>query len=317
MRISTVFLILFTFMGLSVKAQYTETLNSNRPGESQGAFAVGTGVYQLEVGGFYGNDEHALFKTNTHLWGADYALRVGILAEILELNIIGSYQSETTTLQIANRDEKFKRSNFKQNTIGGKFLLYDPYKNADDKPNLYSWKANQRFKWKKLIPAIAIYGGGNISFWDNPYTYEGEANFSPKAALITQNNWGRWVFVMNFIADKFTEQYPTYAGIATLTHAVTSKFAIFGEYQAIVSDIYADDIVRGGAAYLFTKDFQVDISGLINFKDTPQRWQVAAGVSYRLDRHQEEEYDQDSQEGNHRRVRSEKRGLFGKKKEKQ
>lgn len=313
MRISSLFLILFTFIGYSAQAQYTETLNSNRPGESQGAFAVGTGVYQLEVGGFYGNDEHALYKTNTHLWGADYSLRVGILAEILELNLIGSYQSETTALQIANRDEEFKRSNFKQNTIGGKFLLYDPYKNADDKPNLYSWKANHRFKWKKLIPAIAIYGGANISFWDNPYTYEGEANFSPKAAVITQNNWGRWVLVMNFIADKFTEQYPTYAGIATLTHAVTPKFAIFGEYQAIVSDIYADDIARGGAAYLFTKDFQLDISGLVNFKDTPQRWQVAAGVTYRLDRHKEEEYDKNSQEGNHRRVRSEKRGFFGKK----
>jgi hypothetical protein len=189
-------------------------------------------------------------------------------------------------------------TNFRSNTFGAKFLLFDPNVSVKEKKvNLYSWKANQRFNWRTLIPAVSVYGGANLLWWENPYKFEGESAISPKASIITQNNWGQWVLVMNFIADKFTEEFPSYGGIFTLTHAITPEFAIFGEFQTYISDLYADDLVRGGAAYLFAKDFQVDISGLVNFKDTPSRWQVAAGVSYRFDFHKDDEYIEDTYEG--------------------
>ncbi len=95
-------------------------------------------------------------------------------------------------------------------------------------------------------------------------------------------------------------------GIATVTHAITPQLAIFGEYQGINSDVYADDILRGGAAYLIGSNFQVDVSGLINFKDTPSRWQLAAGISWRLDLHEIDEFLEESDEGNNRKARSEK-----------
>ncbi|HET8838519.1 MAG TPA: transporter, partial [Flavobacteriaceae bacterium] len=60
--------------------------------------------------------------------------------------------------------------------------------------------------------------------------------------------------------------------------------------QAIKGDLYSDDIFRAGAAYLINQDFQVHASGLMNFKDTPSKWQVAVGVSYRLDMHSYDEY---------------------------
>ncbi len=294
---TTVSLLFIFSVIFQTRAQYTETINSNRPGESQGAFAVGKNVLQLEAGVFMGNDNHSLYYTDTDILGASYGLRFGFLTEILELNFFGSFQQEKTLLSRGVVEEEFERANFKQNTIGAKFLLFDPYRSLEeDKPNLYSWKANQGFKWKTLIPAISVYAGANFSWWDNPYMFEGESVISPKATIITQNNWGRWVLVINIIGDKFTEEYPTYAGIATLTHAITPKFAVFGEYQGLVSDIYADDLFRGGAAYLFGKDFQLDISGLINVKDTPSRWQVAAGISYRMDMHKDEEYIEEDEE---------------------
>ncbi|MDT0690535.1 transporter [Salegentibacter sp. F188] len=286
---------LFICTVFNVHAQYTETINSNRPGESQGGFAVGKGVIQLEGGGYMGNDDHALYRQETDVFGAMYGLRIGLLTENLELNLFGSFQDETTSVRIGNREQEAHIRNFRTNTFGAKYLVYDPYKNAEeDKPNLYSWKANRRFKWKTLIPAISVYGGGNFSVGENPYLYPGESKLSPKAAIITQNNWGRWVLVMNFIADKFTEEFPSYGAIATVTHAVSPKFALFGEYQGYISDLYADDIVRGGAAYLLFDNLQMDISGLINFKDTPSRWQIAGGFSYRLDFHKDDEILGDS-----------------------
>lgn len=301
--------LLFFFSGCFIaQAQYTETINSNRPGSSQGAFSVGTGVLQLEAGGYTGNDEHSILRTNTDILGADYAVRYGMFFEAFEISLTGSFQGEITTIRVGPNDVEFKRSNFKTNTLGLKYMIFDPYRDIEpDTPNLYSWKANQRFKWKTLIPAVAVYAGANFSFGENPYLYEGERNFSPKLALISQNNWnGGWVLVTNLIIDKISEDFPTFAGIVTLTHAFNPKFAGFLEYQGIISDIYADDLARIGVAYLLTDNFQFDVSGLINFKNTPSRWQIAAGFSYRLDMHKHDEYLKDSYEGDRRRGRTER-----------
>ena len=298
---------LFLIIASNLHAQYTETINSNRPGQSQGAFAVGTNVIQLETGPYFGNDEHSGLGTDTDIWGVDYQLRYGLLFERLELNLTGAFESQSIFRDFLGTVTESSIRNFKSNTIGAKYLIFDPYVSLEeDKPNLYSWKANRRFKWKNLIPAISIYAGANFSFGDNPYLFEGEGKFSPKAAIITQNNWGRWVLVMNLIADKLSEDFRSYTGIITVTHTLNPNLAIFGEYQGIKGDIYADDILRAGGAYLIGNNFQFDVSGLINFKDTPSKWQVAAGVSYRLDLHKVDEFLEDSNEGNRRRQRSEK-----------
>ncbi|QYA27226.1 transporter [Gramella sp. MT6] len=302
----TAILSLFLIIATNLHAQYTETINSNRPGQSQGAFAVGTNVIQLESGPYFGSEEHTGLGTDTDIWGVDYQLRYGLLFENLELNLTGSFESQDIFRDFLGVTSESTIRNFKTNSIGAKYLIFDPYKSLEeDKPNLYSWKANQRFKWKTLIPAISIYAGANFSFGDNPYLYEGEGKFSPKAAIITQNNWGRWVLVLNLIADKLSEDYRSYTGIVTVTHTLSQNLAIFGEYQAIKSDIYADDILRAGGAYLIGEDFQFDVSGLVNFKDTPSKWQVAAGVSYRFDLHKMDEFLEESNEGNKRRQRTE------------
>ncbi|TDN87879.1 outer membrane putative beta-barrel porin/alpha-amylase [Salegentibacter sp. 24] len=295
LKVSIVFIF---FAIISANGQYTETINSNRPGESQGAYAVGKNVLQLEAGAYMGHENHILYNSDTDILGASYGLRYGFLTEILELNFFGSFQDQVTSIPVGNSTDEFKTSNFTTNIIGAKFLLFDPNVSIQEREvNLYSWEANQRMDFRSLIPAVSIYAGANFMWWENPYMFEGESEISPKAAVITQQNWGRWVLVMNFIADKFTEEFPSYGGVFTLTHAITPEFAIFGEFQTYISDLYADELVRGGAAYLLSKDFQLDISGLVNFKDTPSRWQVAAGVSFRLDFHEDDEYIEDTYEG--------------------
>lgn len=285
------FLTCLSFGSFSAFAQYTETINSNRPGNSQGAFAVGNNVLQLETGLRLGQREHSLRNLETNQYGIDYSLRYGLGMERLELSLIGSFLVSHQNMLVGANTEEIKFSNFESNTLGLKYLVYDPYrKRSLEQWDIRSWDANFKFKWRDLIPAVSLYAGANILGGNNPYMYPEEPNISPKVALITQHNYRRWVLVMNFIADKFASDYPTYAGIFTLTHSLNRSIAIFGEYQAIKSDLYSDDIARAGAAYLINRNFQVDLAGLINFKDTPSRWQIAVGVSYRLDMHNVDEY---------------------------
>ena len=53
MRIlKSIFVLLVLFSFTHVNAQYTEVINSNRPGVSESAFSIGTGVIQFEAGAF-------------------------------------------------------------------------------------------------------------------------------------------------------------------------------------------------------------------------------------------------------------------------
>jgi len=277
-------IILLFVISSSSFSQYTETINSNRPGFSYGAYAVGAGVIQGEMGARYGNDNHDLLKEDVDIFNLDYSLRYGLILERLEVILDGTYSREKVMISRGLSSENFTNNNFKRNTFGAKYLVYDRNLKKDlEGPNVISWKANNTFQWDDLIPSISVYAGANLLFGDNPFMFDNEPNISPKVGIITQNNYKNWVFVTNFIADKFNTDYPSYEGIFTITHTITRDIAIFGEYQFIINDLYSDDLFRFGAGYLAIKDMQIDASVMLNAKDTPSRWYAAFGVSYRYD----------------------------------
>lgn len=308
---STLFLLLI-LTTTQVFCQYTDVINSNRPGVSRSAFSVGTNVAQFEIGPYSIKEERTPTVANEVLgFGIDFAVRYGLLFEELELNIEGTYQNDTKTFASDFSNEE-NRANFKSITIGAKYLVYDPYKNAeDDKPNLYSWKANRQFKWKSLIPAVSVYLGGNYDTKNNPYTPDGAEGFSPKIMVATQNNFsGGWVLIMNLIADRvftkpkneealkriYGEDYSIsgFQYILTLTHSFSLKWVIFGEAQGIKNDTYSDNLFRFGGAYLWGKDFQLDTAITFNTKDTPSVFSVNFGASYRLDFHKDKIKENDN-----------------------
>ncbi len=283
-------LILIFFISHSTFSQYTDLINSNRPGVSRSAFSVGTNVLQFEAGPYILKEEHTPLQNEVSGFGADFAVRYGLFFEQLEINIQGTYQNDTFTDNRSVISTENKRSNFKSFTIGAQYLVYDPYKNDDGKPNLYSWKANRGFKIKSLIPAVAIYGGANFDTKDNPYLGPEVEGFSPKVLLATQNNFsGGWVYVMNFIYNRFTTDYPEFQYILTLTKSINKKWVVFAEAQGIDNDIYADNLFRFGGAYLLSENFQLDTALTFNTKDTPSVFSVNFGGSYRFDFHRDKE----------------------------
>jgi hypothetical protein len=293
-------------------SQYTEVINSNRPGVSRSAFSVGTNVAQLELGPYIVNEKHTPLKYEVSGLGVDFAARYGFLFEELELNLEGTFQNDTFTDNRSTSPSEDTRSNFKHFTLGAKYLVYDPYKNSEEeKPNLYSWKANHQFKWNSLIPAVAVYIGANYDTKNNPYTAPGIEGFSPKVMIATQNNLaGGWVFVMNLIKDRIGSDYSDFEYILTLTHSFNPQWVVFGEAQGIKSDFYADNLFRLGGAYLWGKDFQLDTAVTFNTKDTPSVFSVNFGASYRLDFHKDKEIDNggSAKEEGKRKSRQQKKG---------
>ena len=290
--IKSTLVFLITLISTHAFSQYTDVINSNRPGVSRSAFSVGTNVAQFEVGPYMIKEKHNRLNHEVSGFGVDFAARYGLLWEELELNIEGTFQSDTKTY-IRNISAEDKRANFKYVTLGAKYLVFDPYKNSEgEKPNLYSWKANHRFKWKSLIPAVSVYLGANYDTKNNPYITSTVEGFSPKVMVATQHNFsGGFVFIMNLIKDRIGTDQSDFQYILTLTHAINPKWVVFGEAQGIKSDFYADNLFRFGGAYLWSKDFQLDTAITLNSKDTPSVFGVNFGMSYRLDFHKDKEID--------------------------
>src|SRR5690606_22078147 len=122
-----------------------DVINSNRPGQSVSAYAVGKNVVQAEGGISYEQRDHSKMFTESNLFGIDLSLRYGLLFESLEINYEGVYNSQNITYTRTGNEDKW--SDFSRNRLGLKYLVFDPYKNPEfSKPNLYSWKANHRFQ---------------------------------------------------------------------------------------------------------------------------------------------------------------------------
>ena len=287
----------------SINSQYTETINSNRPGLSHGAFSIGKNVLQFELGYKNSNYENSYYNNSIILEVKySYTLRYGFLNNKLEVFLDGSYNENKVTDNIVNN--YYDNSFLGKQTLGFKFLVFDPFKNKKwHSVNLLSWKKNRNIKLTDFIPAISVYTGLNYissksNSFDDPFTifkkgtvFEiNEKSINPKVGLITQNHFlGKWVLVNNISLDRLGTSYSIFNFITTLTHNFKNpRWSSFLEFETFKNDIYSDNYFKFGTAYLFNNDLQIDSSFGFNSKKTPSNLYVSLGVSTRFDWYEDE-----------------------------
>jgi len=264
--------------GASLYGQYTDIINSNRPGNSMGAYSVGKGVLQWELGGVFDQQDHQLLRYKSMIYQQELSMRYGLIGERLEISAQWGYQWESTL------GSTFK--DIHQSDIALKLLLFDPYKNPQfEAVNLYSWKDQHRFKLKRLIPALSAGIGYHFFSPTNLFNSWYPTN-SPKFMLFTQNSLtNRLVLVTNHVWDHVQTDWPEYRFLASLTHTLGRDWSVFYESEFIKNDLYADHLLRIGGAFLQTKNLQWDTHFALNFKETPRRKTFGIGISYRIDPH--------------------------------
>ncbi len=304
-------LFLAIILSLDVAAQYTEVINSRRPGYSQSPYSIGTNVYQVEGGLFYRNaiDSSAFNKA----MGSDLFLRTGQLGERLEFNLDLRIQHDDLnvydSINAGVTTEKY--FGLSQMTIGAKYMIYMP-KYKDPAKEIRSWKRKTAFDTRRLIPSIGVYAGLNTNFLSKPHKLN---RLSPKAAILLQHDFSDYfIWVNNIIGDHLNlQEYRNYGYISTLIISLTDRFSLYGEHQGTFYKQYKEFKVGGGMAYLLSPTWQIDINLHRNFnKENNTYYQGGLGVSWRLDRH----YDKPKRpkkDGSGRRKGKRKFKLFGKK----
>lgn len=276
-------------------AQYTEVINSRRPGFSDSPYSVGTGIYQVEGGLFYKNVGNYLFydqeleqgvSYGSTSFGTDVMLRTGLFLEKLEFNLDMALLSENRDY---TRPAGLSESGFgfSKLTLGAKYLVYKP-EYTDKSKEIRSWKKRHSFDKRRLIPAVGVYAGLNTNLLTD--LYKNPDGISPRFAVFTQNDISeRFIVLFNFIADyAFTDQSEN-SYIITLTYALTEQFSVFGENQGFFRKNVPNDFQFGaGGAYLINKDMQADLSArMILDERGDNTYIIGGGVSWRLDRHKD------------------------------
>ena len=85
-RLNATLQLFFVLIWTIASGQYTSIINSNRPGLTQGAYSVGPGVYQLEFGTSYRQDNFlSLAQAKSKGAGFTLDLRTGLILQNLEL----------------------------------------------------------------------------------------------------------------------------------------------------------------------------------------------------------------------------------------
>lgn len=272
------------FLSFISNAQYTKEINSNRPSVSMGAYSVSKSVLQIEGGLGFQKDEYSMDRYNNHTL-LDLQFRYGLLFEQLELVADVKFDN---TKQI-NFDNSNKFSGFRQTTIGAKYLVFDSYKNYVEKRNVYSWKANQRYKWRRLVPTVSVFVGADFKGNSN-YFHPEMPETSLKGMIITQQHINNNLsFVTNLIIENATDdEFRSYGYIATLSYGFNQKWSIFAEnqgyfreYKGVKQNFKDDCILRGGLTYLVNNNLQIDLSGGTTIGHEPHKMSAQIGASWR------------------------------------
>ncbi len=300
-------IILFITSYQVINAQYTEVINSKRPGFSESPYGVGTDVIQIEGGVFFGksNSDETFAKTDP--LGGTIFVRYGKFMEKLEFNAKVTYQKNKLEFNNVLTTDLGNVSGLSELTVGAKYLIFQQ-KFADKSKEIRSWKKRTAFDKKRLIPSVGVYAGMNLNFLGKAYK---EPKMSPKAAILLQNDFtNRFILLTNLIADKIGTENRTYSYIVTATYAINQDWSIFGENQGDFFKYKNDFQVGAGVAYLWNENLQLDTSIRVNTNANESAFVLGLGAAWRLDRHKDKEILRDKDGNIVKAKKRKKKGSF-------
>ncbi len=277
-------LLLCILLTLSVYAQYTPVINSNKPGLSESPYSVGSGVYQFESALYYRSIPLAETFSNPKSLGIDFAFRTSFLSDKLEFNLNTSIASNTIGFKNVF-ESTYKTTGINNLVLGAKYFIYAP-KYEDKSKEVRSWKARHSFDYKRWIPHVGVYAG--VNFGDVSPEYFNKGGITPKVGLLLQNEFSDKLNVItNFYYDYIGSDFASFTYMLTATYNFNNYWSGFLETQGLFGKQPQNSSFASGIAYLLNTNLQVNASLRANFEREQSGITGGIGVSYRIDRHKD------------------------------
>lgn len=236
-----------------VFAQYSETIVSDRPGQSNSPYTVGKMVFQLQTGLQVGGGNADNYKRNDLEIPA--FIRFGITDKI-EVNTLWGLRNTTTE----RFNQEFKSSGFNMANFGLRFNI---------------------FKETEKVPALGF-----------EFTYKtkmvGE-DFKPDYAstrfnIMASKGFSDLIGLTANLGTDFDGYGDAPAGFYTLNLVltVTDELSVFFENYSFFNGDYFDTYFDFGGGYLLNNNLQLDLSGGFGYNDDIFDYFISGGVSYRI-----------------------------------
>jgi len=288
------FVISFFIGSVTVFAQYTDVINSNKPGFSESPYSVGKGVYQFESNVFLRNTAITSTFSKPQSLGIDLLFRTSFFLDKLELNAQLTYQKDKVAFKNIFTSQYFT-SGLSNMTIGAKYLVYQQaYK--DKSKEIRSWKRKNAFDLARLIPSVAVYLGMNTDFVNDIHK---TGSITPKMGLLLQQNLTQdFNVITNFYYNNIGSNFAQYSYIITLTQSFSNRWSAFFENQMVFKKDQDNLDLGAGLAYLYSRNLQFNTSARLVFEGKTQGYYAGLGVSYRINKHQDPFKELDNEGGN-------------------
>lgn len=285
LMIKKFFTIFLLFINFFIETQYTEIINSNRPGFSESPYSVGTGVYQFETSLFFRRTPIKSMFSNPQALGLQLHFRTSFFLEKLELNLTTSLQRD----KIAFRnvfESSYNQTGLGELTLGAKYLVYEP-KYTEKGKEIRSWNKRHGFDLKRWIPNVAVYAGVNFNSFLTEY--HNRTGISPKAGVLLQNDFSKqFNLITNIYYNYIGSELPEWSYIITGTYNFNDTWAGFAEHQAMFNEEEQRSNLGLGLAYLYNNNLQFNTSLRATFQEQSIGFYASLGASYRIDRHIDE-----------------------------
>ena len=258
-----IFTVFFFVNYISFFAQYTEVINSNKPGFSESPYSVGSGVYQIESNIFLRKTSIEPTFSIPQSLGLDLVFRTSFFLEKLELNARLTYQQDKVAFKNIFSSHYFT-SGFSDMIIGAKYLVYQKeYENKSKE--IYSWQKRNGFDKRRLIPSVALYLGINTGFLHDLHK---TGSITPKIGVLLQQNLTKYFNVItNIFYDNIGSDFSELSFIVTATNNLSNQWSIFFENQTVFEKYQQNTNLGIGLAFLYNKNLQFNTSSKFIFEE--------------------------------------------------
>jgi hypothetical protein len=303
--IKNFWLCLLLFCSATAFSQYTEIINSSRPGFAETPYAVGTGITQLEAGYQFAYLDvftpSSTIKSNLFT----QTLRFGLFSERLEFDL--EFSQERSNIFSNNTPYEVSRV-LGSYGIGVKYLILNAkVKNRNDE--IRSWKKRTAFHWTMLVPSIGVKASSSFGIAPKIKEHANITIQSPESIIdltnttATSNPSGNikfglflqnhikesWVIVSNFSYERrfynSDNRTDIYNIIFATSYHLKENWSLFGESNNVFKDNQKIFDFRTGVAYLWNRNIQFDLSLNANTSKHQNLAGGSLGFSWRLDGH--------------------------------
>jgi len=254
MKVQVQLILFFVIISVSNSfGQFSETIVSDRPGQSNSPYTVGKMVFQLQTGLQVGGGNADNYKRNDFELPA--YIRFGITDKI-ELQTQWGLKNSAT--EFYSRD--FKSSGLNMANFGLRFNIFEE---TDKAPALgFEFIYKTRMMSKDYKP-------------DHPST---------KFNIMASKGFSDLISITTNLGADFDgfEAQPDGFYTLNLVLSVTDQLSVFFENYGNFNADYFDTFFDFGGAYILNNDLQFDLYGGFGYNDDTFDYIVSAGVSYRI-----------------------------------